>query len=100
MHARLTTYTAPDIDKFVSGFQGAGEALSQIPGQAGAFVLVDRESGKALTLSLWETQDALQSSREGPNESRDQAIADAAASVESIAEYEVPIVAQPTGASM
>lgn len=97
MHARVSTYTAPDPDKLVEGFRMATEGLKQLPGQAGAFFCIDRENGKALTMTLWETEDALNSSREGANQLRDQAIADAGASVDSIAHYEVPIVVAPAG---
>ena len=97
MYARVSTYTAPDPDKLVAGFQTATEGLKQLPGQAGAFFCIDRESGKALTMTLWETEDALESSRQGANQLRDQAVADSGSSVESITHYEVPIVVQPAG---
>jgi hypothetical protein len=99
MYARVSTYTAPDPDKLVAGFQTASDGLKQLSGQAGAFFCIDREGGKGLTLTLWDTEDALESSREGANQLRDQAIADAGASVDSITHYEVPVVIQPAGAT-
>jgi heme-degrading monooxygenase HmoA len=96
MYARVSTYTG-DPDKLVEGFQGATEGLKQLPGQAGAYFCVDRENGKALTMTLWETEEALDASVEGANQLRSQAIQGAAAQVDSVTHYEVPVVVQPAG---
>ena len=61
MVARTSTWTgSPEaLDKWqehvtahVSGF------VAGLPGNAGGAFLVDREAGKALTLTLWETEEA------------------------------------------
>lgn len=98
MFARVSTYSG-DPDKLVAGFQGSIEGIKQLPGQAGAFFCVDREGGKALTMTLWETQEALESSVKAADQLRSQAIQDAEANVESVTHYEVPIVVQAAGAT-
>ena len=61
MVARTTTWTgSPEaLDKWeehvkahVSGF------VAGLPGNAGGAFLIDREAGKALTLTLWESEEA------------------------------------------
>lgn len=98
MYARVSTYTG-DPDKLIEGFQGATEGLKQLPGQAGAYFCVDRENGTALTMTLWETQQALEASVEGANQLRTQAVQTADAEVESVTQYEVAIVVQPASVS-
>ena len=61
MYARIQTFHQP-VDKLdglaaIIEAQFAGDARPQ--GLKGAQFLVDRENGKALLISLWETADAL-----------------------------------------
>jgi heme-degrading monooxygenase HmoA len=98
MYARVSTYTG-DPDKLVEGFRGASEGLKQLPGQAGAYFCVDREGRTALTMTLWETDEALEASVEGANQLRSQAISGADAQVESVRHYEVAITIQGAGAA-
>jgi heme-degrading monooxygenase HmoA len=65
MHARLlTAQVAPaKIDEFIQLWQSAMLPTSQEEkGWKGARLLVDRQNGKAIVVSLWETEaDALAS---------------------------------------
>lgn len=61
MHARVTRSRAPveRVDEAVAWFrESALPQATSIPGFRGALELVDRESGEALTVTLWESSDA------------------------------------------
>jgi hypothetical protein len=65
MHARLTRFQGPttSLDESIRiATTQAIPATAQLPGYVGAIFLVDRESGKLVTLSLWETEDHLRES--------------------------------------
>ena len=54
----------------------AEQALREMSGFECAYLLVDRESGKALTITLWESEDALRESEERANQLRSQVAED------------------------
>ena len=92
MFARVAVYEVPDhrVDEAVKSF---GEAISQIP-QAGleeVFVLVSPESDRALTMTLWDKQDAMEASRIAASRLRSDAAKAVDGSVQSVVEYEVAI---------
>lgn len=61
MHARVTRSRAPveRVDEGIEWFrETALPQATSIPGFRGALELVDRESGEALTVTLWESADA------------------------------------------
>ena len=88
MHARVSTYqlgnTDAAIDQFRSALQSAGlEDVQE------AVLLVDRTSGKAITITYWEDENALASSREAADRLRSRAAEGASGSITSGEEYEV-----------
>jgi hypothetical protein len=57
----------------------------------GAYHLVDRQSGKAISITLWESEEAMRATEEEANQLR-AGIAEAAnATIESVETYEVAI---------
>lgn len=58
MIARLSTYDGPvdRLDEFVAGMEKNRGALAAMQGFEGAYMLVDRDSGTAVTLTLWRTK--------------------------------------------
>jgi heme-degrading monooxygenase HmoA len=73
MVARTSTWTgSPEaLDKWeehvkahVSGF------VAGLPGNVGGAFLIDREAGKALTLTLWESEEAAAETDKFPDQSR------------------------------
>lgn len=61
MHARVTRSRAPveRVDEAIAWFRDSAlPQATSIPGFRGALELVDRESGEALTVTLWESADA------------------------------------------
>jgi hypothetical protein len=60
------------------------------------YVLVDRESGKALSITLWESREAMLASEQRANSSREEAERSAGGSVVGVERYEVAL--SPEGA--
>ena len=79
MWARVATYEIPvhEVDERVRAFQSGMMALREMEGAAAAYLLLDRASGKALTVTLWESDDALSASEPGADRIRRDALADA-----------------------
>ena len=63
--------------------------VAGLPGNADAFFFVDRDSGRALTLTLWESEDAAAASDWTADKSRDSTIAATGVSLESRGRYRV-----------
>ena len=68
MHARLSTY-AGQGDELTKGFQAQVEPLEQLDGFKGAYFGVS-DSGKSFSLTLWESQEALEVSAERAKQMR------------------------------
>ena len=64
-------------------------ALKQMAGFQGAYFLVDRSSGASMSVTLWESEDALQASEEAANKLRGDAAQAAAAGTPVVERYEV-----------
>jgi heme-degrading monooxygenase HmoA len=90
MYARVSTYELPpgELDAAVRGFRAGTASLRRVEGAAAAYVLVDRTSGKALTLTLWESDDALRASEEQAERIRREAAGDRVRAVER---YEIAL---------
>ncbi len=88
MHARVSTYRfAPDaIDKASEQFDSAMNELDEMKG---AVLLVDRSTGKGMTITYWESEETLASSRQAADRVRSAATQAASGSIESVEEYEV-----------
>ena len=88
MHARVSTYQfAPDaIDKASEQFDSA---MNEMDDMKGAVLLVDRTTGKGMTITYWESQETLASSRQAADRVRSAAAQAASGSIESVEEYEV-----------
>jgi heme-degrading monooxygenase HmoA len=90
MYARVSTYTG-DADELVRGFETARSDLQQIGGFTQAYFCVDRASGTGLTITLWESEQALEASAEQANQLRARAAEPAGATIDSVKHYEVAI---------
>lgn len=92
MYARVAVYEIPGhrVEEAVKSF---GEAISEIP-QAGleeVYVLISPESDRAITMTLWNKQDAMEASRIAASRLRSDAAKVVDGSVQSVVEYEVAI---------
>ena len=107
MYGRMTRLqTSPDaVDKGIAFFKEnvAPKALAA-PGNAGAILLVDRKTGTAIGITLWETTQALNANEQLGISSRTSSAAAVGGTVIDVDRYEQVIVdrAQPpkTGTSV
>jgi heme-degrading monooxygenase HmoA len=94
--ARVSTYQG-DPAQIDEGLNFAREnvlpRIQQVDGFEGVFYLVDRQSGKALSMTLWESEEAMRASEEEGNRLRSESADAASATVEDVERYEVAISA-------
>jgi heme-degrading monooxygenase HmoA len=94
MYARVSRYSG-DADRLVAGFESARGELEQLEGFAEAFFLIDRDNSRAMSITLWESEAALQASAERAHRMRTQASEPADASIDAVESYEVPMTVKP-----
>src|SRR5258708_31311725 len=92
MFAGVSTYVASpaDVDRLVGAFD-SDDRLSQMAGIRDAFLLVDRASGRALTVTLWDTEEAMAASAAGASQVRQEAAGSGGGSIKSVETYEVAL---------
>jgi heme-degrading monooxygenase HmoA len=71
-------------------------AAQQSGGFEGMYVLADRESGTALSITLWESREAMQASEEQADSSRQDAARSGGGSVVGVERYEVLLSPEQT----
>jgi len=91
MWARVARYEVePErLDDAVDGFENAASSLAELRGTRGGFLLVDREDGAALTVTLWENYDLMCASEVAAAGLRRQAMEQAQGTVAAVHLYEV-----------
>ena len=89
MFARVSTYRAADADKLLEGFRSVKEPLEQMDGFSHAYFLVDRAGGKGMSITIWESEDALSASVAKADELRKRGSEAGGASIESVEHYEI-----------
>ena len=90
MWARVSTYQfrSEGIDDSIRQFTEALGNLKE-PGLQRAELLMDRASGKALTVTVWESEEALQASVDAANRIRSGAADAAGVSIVEVSHYEI-----------
>ncbi|MFN2490194.1 MAG: hypothetical protein ABR529_10755 [Actinomycetota bacterium] len=92
MHARVSFYQLAeggDADAAVRGFESSVSDVEELEGEQGVMLLIDRDSGKAITVTFWDTEENLQSSAERANAIRQQASSAGGLSIRAVENYEV-----------
>ncbi len=96
MYARVTTFRGSpgaSEEAVEEGLRILKEqvipAAQEMRGFKGVVSVGDRTTGKAITLTLWETADAMRESEEAANRLREQAAQAMNEAVESVERYEV-----------
>ena len=93
MYARVTSISgsAAEADAGIESFRANVVPLVREEGK-GAILLVDRQSGEAIAITLWEDEEALRASEESANSLRAQAADQmGAARTPTIGRYEVAV---------
>jgi heme-degrading monooxygenase HmoA len=88
MFARVSTYRG-DGDRLLQGFADVSEPLEAIDGFSHAYFMVDRESGKGLSITIWKSEETLLASAAKADELRSRGVAAGGAEIESVEHYEV-----------
>lgn len=91
MHARVTTlHGAPGaVDAGIENFRANVVPFAREQGK-GAILLVDRQSGEAIAITLWEDEEKMRASEEAANAVRaDAAQGMGASDAPAVARYEV-----------
>ena len=100
MFARVSTYTgtSDEIDEAIRQVrENTLPKLMQLDGYKGAYFLVDRQNGKSLSVTLWESEEAMSTSEEAANSLRTE-VADALGTqMVGVERYEVAIAPQEGG---
>jgi heme-degrading monooxygenase HmoA len=92
MHARVSTYTG-EAERLLDGFQGATAPLEEIEGFSQAYFLIDRANNKAISITIWESEDALLASEAKADELRKGATVPSGATIDSVEHYEIALTA-------
>ena len=92
MYARVSTFegVAAHIDEEVRVAREEFIPLAkELGGFEGMYILVNRESGRSLSVALWSSKEAMQASEEQADRTRQEAAHDAGGRVTKVERYEV-----------
>jgi quinol monooxygenase YgiN len=93
MFARVVRYQIPPnrFGEVVPAFREAVEGLREIEGNNGGYLLIDPDNCTALTLTLWESREALETSEVRASRLRGQAVDAIDAEVQAMDRCEVAL---------
>ena len=98
MFARVSAYHADeDSDKLLGAFQATIGPLQQVDGFSHAYFLVDAETGRAVSMTIWESEGAMAASEAGGEQRRQRRAEISGASVDSVDHYAVGLIAVAPG---
>jgi heme-degrading monooxygenase HmoA len=93
MFARVSTYRG-GTGGLLEGFRRTTEPLARLEGFERAYFLTDAESGRSMTVTVWESRAAMDASADWAEKARDHAAHDSGAVVESVLGFEVALTAE------
>jgi heme-degrading monooxygenase HmoA len=93
MFARVVRYQIPEarFGEVVPAFREAVEQLREIEGASGGYLLIDRDNSTALTVTLWETQVAMEASEVAASRLRSEAINNVDGEIQNVHRCEVAL---------
>ena len=93
MVARIARYRVePErLDEAVRAFGEASQELSELRGAHGGYLLVDRETGTTITLTLWESHESMGASEVQAAALRRRAVSVVEGDVEAVECFDVPL---------
>jgi heme-degrading monooxygenase HmoA len=91
MFARFARYDIPPdrVEDAIEAFREAAKGLASLEGSLGGYLLVDREDGKLVTFTRWESQAALEGSEVRAAALRRQAMNEVGGDVVAVRSYEI-----------
>ncbi len=92
MHARVSTLEGPpeqvdELSRITT--EWVAPSLTQMDGFRSMLALADRESGKALLVTLWESEEAMRQSEEEADQLRGDTARAAGETIAGVERYEV-----------
>jgi heme-degrading monooxygenase HmoA len=99
MQARVARYRIePErCQDAVASFKEAGEEIAQLDGFRDGYVFIDPHDGDILTVTVWESNHALDASEMKATSSRRRAAEAVDGTVEAVSRYDVAIELAPSG---
>lgn len=100
MVARTSTWSGSveALEKWVEHVATqVGPFVAGLPGNAGGVFLVDRETGSAMTLTLWHSEEAAEATDKFAEQSRESTVAATGVELVGRGRYEVAAQAASTG---
>ena len=93
MYARTTRLriSTEEVQEGIDHYEAGIPTFRKIAGNRGAFLLVDRSSGKGIGVTLWESEEAMRASRKHADELRQKAAQESGSELASVDEYEVAV---------
>jgi heme-degrading monooxygenase HmoA len=93
LFARLTTYELEEgrASESIPAFEPAIERIRILDGLVDAFYLVERDGRRAVTMTIWDSVEAMERSRVAASNARTEAAREAGADVTSTYEFEIGI---------
>jgi heme-degrading monooxygenase HmoA len=89
MHARVSTYETDDPEGLIAGFQSVTSQLEQVDGFSHGYFLVDDATGRAVSITIWDSEDALNASSSAADELRARGTSPSGSHVLSVDSYEI-----------
>jgi hypothetical protein len=92
MYARTSTWSGSGeaLERWARHVSGTvAPMVAGLPGNAGAYFFVDRDGGTALTLTLWESEEAALESDQAAEKSRESTVAATGIELLARGHYEV-----------
>jgi heme-degrading monooxygenase HmoA len=93
MHARVSIFEGANPDQVDEMLRQAQEqvlpSVRQMDGFKGLIALEDRQSGKTLGITFWESEEAMRASEEAANRMRNQTAEASGEQIAGVERYEV-----------
>jgi heme-degrading monooxygenase HmoA len=91
--ARVVRYSVePErCEEALAAFKEAAEQIGEIDGIHGAYVMVDGDTGRIITLTLWEDREKLEASEVRASALRQQALRSVEGEIESVERLRVAV---------
>ena len=98
MFARVSAYHADeDNQKLLQAFQETIGPLQRVEGFSHGYFLIDKDTGRAVSMTIWESEDAMDASEAGGEERRRRRSEISGASVDAVDHFEVGLIAVAPG---
>lgn len=98
MYARVSIYegSVEDYDASVGKMEAdIAPTVRAMPGSAGLLSMIDRTTGRSLSITLWESEEAMVATREAANQVRSEAASTMGSRIVEVTEYEVGVADLP-----